>query len=127
MHIVISALHFDWASLDECFGRTRREFGLDGVELSWHRSFARPHCTEADFDDLRQRHGSDGQALSAHLWENLALLGPSQAAATVRLWLERCPETGVATLILHGGSWPDQREDLGPFRTCVRELRERFG
>lgn len=121
MHIVISALHFDWDRLTECLARARGELGLDGVELSWHASFARPHCTAADFAELRRPAGREGLALSAHLWENLALLGRDRAVAALRVWLERCPETGVGTLILHGGSWPDQREGLQRTRDILAE------
>jgi len=112
MRIVISALHFAWQDIEECFDRLGGELGLDGVELSWHRSFTRPHCTVADMAELRRRRDEHGLHLSAHLWENLAGLGPVQAVDAVRFWLDACLETGVDTLVIHGGSWPDQAEGI---------------
>lgn len=119
MRTVISALHFVWPDIPACLGRVRDEFGLDGVELSWHRSFTRPHCTVADMAELRRRRDEHGLHLSAHLWENLAGLGPVQAVDAVRFWLDACLETGVDTLVIHGGSWPDQAEG-------IRRTREIF-
>ena len=52
MKIVISALHFAWKDMDDCLTKATREFGLDGVELSWHDSFRRPHCTAEDLEVL---------------------------------------------------------------------------
>lgn len=112
MRYVISALHFVWPDIPACLGRVRDEFGLDGVELSWHRSFTRPHCTVADMAELRRGRDGHGLHLSAHLWENLAQLGPVHAVDAVRFWLDACPETGVDTLVIHGGSWPDQAEGI---------------
>lgn len=122
MQVVVSALHFAWADLGECFARVRDEFGLDGVELSWHRSFARPHCTLVEMAELRRRRGEHGLHLSAHLWENLAQLGPDQAAEAVRFWLDACPGTGVNTLVIHGGSWADQAEGIRRSRDILLGL-----
>ena len=112
MRIVISALHFVWRDIPECFARVRDEFGLDGVELSWHRSLTRPHCTADDLAELRRRRGTHGLHLSAHIWENLPRLGAAASAEALQHWLDLCPETGVDTLVVHGGSWPDQQEGI---------------
>ena len=122
MRAVISALHFAWDNVPACLCRVRDEFGLDGVEVSWHRSFTRPHCTLADLDELRCRRGEHGLALSAHIWENLAQLGAASALEAVRFWLERGVETGVDTLILHGGSWDDQAEGIRRSRDILWAL-----
>jgi sugar phosphate isomerase/epimerase len=119
MAIVISALHFAWKDLGDCFRRVRTEFGLDGVELSWHRSFVRPHCTEADFAEIPALAGGAMLELSAHIWEDPAQLGPEKAASALGFWLERCTATGVRTLVLHGGAWPHREEGLERTREAL--------
>jgi len=75
MKTIISSLHFEWNSVETCFKRARNEFGIDGVELSFHESFTRPHCTKEDIDSIRRANESLGVLLYAHIWENIAQLG----------------------------------------------------
>ncbi|MBN2449282.1 MAG: sugar phosphate isomerase/epimerase [Lentisphaeria bacterium] len=122
MLTVISALHFAWSSMDECLGRAREGLGLDGVELSWHASFSRPHCTAGDLDDLRAVRSAHGLRLSAHIWENPAQLGPEATGEALRRWLEHAAATGVETLVMHGGSWYDRNEGLDRTREALEGI-----
>lgn len=124
--IVISALHFAWRDMAECLGRARDEFGLDGVELSWHESFTRPHCTRDDLSALRSQALPPELSLSAHLWEDAAGLESDIAAARLLAWLEECRGTGVRQFILHGGSYPRQREGLVRLRTVLAGVLPAF-
>ncbi len=124
MRIVISALHFAWEDIPSCLARAHEELGLDGVELSWHASLARPHCTADDFAALERLAAGAGLELSAHLWENLAELGAAEAAARLRQWIRRCPPTGVRTLILHGGAWPDRLQGIWRTREALLAVGE---
>ena len=112
MRIVISALHFPWDDMVSCFDRAGREFGLDGVELSWHPALARPHCTAADMTWLRNARGQHGLNLSAHIWEDLPTLSLTSARDALLRWLERCQETGVTHVVLHGGTCVDRDEGI---------------
>jgi sugar phosphate isomerase/epimerase len=109
MHRVISALHFDWRDIPHCLDRATRELGLDGVELSWHDSFARPHCTREDCAALARLPAGHGTVLSAHIWDDLPALGPWLAEQSLRRWLDLCEHTGVRELVLHGGTHEDRR------------------
>lgn len=119
MKIIISALHFEWADIAHCLSRVRGEFGLDGVEFSFEHSFARPHCTKEDLSDLRRRAGRHGLQLSAHIWENIAMLGPERGAESLVSWLGPCADTGVKAVVVHGGSWPDRAEGIARTRAAL--------
>lgn len=120
MQVAISALHFPWRDLDACFRIAGDELGLDGVELSWHRSQSRPHCTAQDLERLRRLHVDTGMALSAHIWENLPQVATESAAQSLLDWLELCEATGVAGLVIHGGSFPEREQGVQRLR-CVLE------
>jgi sugar phosphate isomerase/epimerase len=108
----------------ECLHRAKDELGLDGVELSLHTSFARPHCTREDLDvlaSLRQRHEL---ALSAHIWNDLPR--SDSAAEELLGWLPVCAKTGVGHLILHGGSHSDQREGIARVRRVLETVLPAF-
>ena len=122
MPIVVSALHFEWTDLPHCFQRVREEFGLDGVELSWHTGYARPHCTEADLDQLAEHGPGSGLELGAHIWENLAQMGPGPAEEALRHWLAVAARTGVRSLVIHGGSYADQREGIARTRSILESV-----
>jgi len=126
MNIVISALHFVWGDIEECLERARNEFGLDGIELSWAPSFARPHCTREDLGDLRRVKGRTDLRLDAHIWENLAGLAPEEAEAALLGWLDLCGQTGVVGLVIHGGSHPDRREGVLRVRRVLESVLPRF-
>lgn len=50
--IVISALHFFTATMDDCYRLAREELGLDGEELSLHKSFTHAPCMREDLARL---------------------------------------------------------------------------
>jgi len=126
MRIVISALHFVWQDIEECFDRLGGELGLDGVELSWHTSFARPHCTREDMEAVRRLGPASGFELSAHIWENPARLGPGPAEEALRSWLGHCAPAGVSALVIHGGSYDDRREGVARTRRILENVLPEF-
>jgi len=126
MKIVISALHFAWQEMEQCLSRVSGEFGLDGVELSWHASFARPHCTREDLAVLARQRGRTGLVLDAHIWEDLARLGSGPAEQALLKWLECCRQTGVSGLVIHGGSRPDRREGVAVTRRILDGVLGQF-
>ncbi len=126
MPIVISALHFEWRDLEHCFQRVREEFQLDGVELSWHDGCARPHCTRADLELLARLGPASGLELGAHLWEDLARLGPGPAEQSLLRWLDQAVATGTSTLVIHGGSYDDQREGLARTRGILEGVLPQY-
>ncbi len=126
MKIVISALHFAWQDLTECLGRARNAFGLDGVELSWHSSFARPHCTRQDLAELAHGLGGPPLALSAHIWEDLAQSTLEAGRQHLRAWLTMCATTGVRDLILHGGTSPEREAGIAHTRRILEDVLPEF-
>ena len=126
MSIVISALHFDWPDIPGCFQRVKGELGLDGVELSWHESFERPHCTREDMEALRALKGQTGLILASHIWEDPARLGPGPAEEALLRWLELCGATGVSGLVVHGGSYDDQKQGIARTRTILQNVLPAF-
>jgi len=126
MKIVVSALHFAWNDIEDCLSTATGELGLDGVELSWHESFQRPHCTAADIDVLASMRDSNPAALSAHIWDNIAETDPAQAAASLMRWLHLCEKTGASNLIIHGGSYAQQREGISRTRSVLESVLPEF-
>ena len=84
--VIISALHFPWSTMDECFGRIGNELKLDGVELSFHESFTRPHCVKADIEAITAAREKHGIKVYAHIWENIATLGVDAACRKLAFW-----------------------------------------
>jgi sugar phosphate isomerase/epimerase len=121
---IISALHFDWRTMAECLDIATGELRLDGVEVSWHESFERPHCTLEDMDALAS--DDSGTMLSAHIWDNLAEMHPADAEASLLRWLDECQRTGVSDLVVHGGSYADQREGLARTRRVFERVLPAF-
>jgi sugar phosphate isomerase/epimerase len=119
---MISALHYEWEGMAQCMARARDEFGVDGVELSWHKSHARPHCTKADFAWLVENRDQHGLDLYAHIWEDLAQLGSGPAEEALLGWLERCVETRTFGLIIHGGTHDDQRAGIAITREVLANV-----
>lgn len=126
MKLVISALHFAWRDMNECLTRATRELGLDGVELSWHDSRARPHCTAEDMEFLASHRGGPPPLLSAHIWDNLAEAAPTEAADGLLNWLRLCDRTGVRNLVIHGGSYADQKEGIARTRRVLERVLPAF-
>ncbi len=126
MHLVISALHFIWRDIDEAVERATRTFGLDGVEWSWKTSFARPHCTREDVDRLTALAGRHGHAFSAHIWENLAASDGVRARDDLLDWLNLASKTGVRNLVLHGGSYDDQKQGIARTRQVLERVLPAF-
>lgn len=126
MQRVISALHFVWHDIHECLARSRDEFGLDGVELSLNSSFQRPHCTREDLSELRRTPLPETMHLSAHIWENLALLDIDAGESALLNWLSVCEEQGLSDLVIHGGSHEDRREGIRRTRQVLQRVLPRF-
>ncbi len=112
--------------MDHCLKRAQDEFGLDGVELSWNNTFIRPSCTRTDLDVLRRLKGRIDLRLDAHIWADLAGLGPGRADRALLDWLDLCAETGVKGLIVHGGSYPDREEGIARTRRILGNVLEEF-
>jgi sugar phosphate isomerase/epimerase len=112
--------------MGQCLARATREFGLDGVELSWHESFCRPHCTLADLDTLAALRSQHDARLSAHIWSNLAEVPPAAAQEDLLRWLHRCEQTDVRDLIVHGGSYPDRKEGIRRTRHVLERVLPEF-
>lgn len=126
MKTMVSALHFAWDDMDHCIGRAVDEFGLQGVELSFHENYTRPHCTREDIERLpaiRERHGVN---LAAHIWENLAELGADAAPQKLLHWLEVCAKHHVSGLVIHGGTYPDQREGIARTVAVLDKVLAKF-
>lgn len=112
MNTIISAMHFSWTDIEDCFQKARRDLKLDGVELSFHEKFARPHCTREEIEAVPRAAAKYGLSVYAHIWENLAVLGEETARRKLAFWREVSEKAGVRGLVIHGGSYPDQRAGL---------------
>ena len=126
MNAIISALHFEWSSIEECFDRTASELGLDGVELSLHESYERPHCTRPDLAAVSASRHKYGITPYAHIWDDLARLGPEAGAERLLHWLAVCGAAGIEGLVIHGGSCPDQREGIERIARILQQVTPRF-
>jgi sugar phosphate isomerase/epimerase len=109
---IISALHFPWDTIEECFQRASGELGLDGVEVSLNDSFAHPHCTRENLKDIPSLREKYGIQVSAHIWENIAALGVDVACEKLLYWKGVSEKAGVKGLVIHGGSYPDRKEGI---------------
>ena len=126
MKQIISALHFEWKDMGECIGRAVDEFGLDGVECSWAPIYERPHCTRQDLDELAAIARQRDLVLSAHIWEDPAQADPSTTQENLREWLRLCERTGATDLVVHGGSFPDQRAGIANVRRTLEGVLPDF-
>lgn len=126
MNIVISALHFAWQDIRGCLAVAERDMGLDGVELSWHESFSRPHCTAQDIDLLASLRDEHSMLLSAHIWNNLAESDPVKARGDLLRWLQVCGRTNVMNIVIHGGSFEDQKESVARTRRVLEDVLPEF-
>jgi len=126
MQLLISALHFDWDSIEQCLDRAANELGLDGVELSLHRSMQRPHCTLADLEELPRAGARFDLIITAHIWEDLAQLGPVRGEQALLSWLDVCNKAGIGDLVVHGGSFLDRKEGLERVRDLLARVAERL-
>lgn len=125
MKKVISALHFDWRDIDECTRVATTAFGLDGVELSWHETFSRPHCTQVDLAALACSERV-GTMRSAHIWDNLSEPPPADVSSSLLRWLAWCQQTGTTDLIVHGGSYVEQREGIARAKRVFESVLPAF-
>jgi sugar phosphate isomerase/epimerase len=126
MPIIISALHFPWRDMADCFRVARHDYGLDGVELSLLDTFDRPHCTREDLAALPGVLAATEMTADAHIWNDLAQLGEAAGAAALLDWLAVCRRTGIRGLVLHGGSYPDPREGLARTRRVFEAVLGHF-
>lgn len=126
MKRIISALHFEWKGMNECIGRAVDEFGLDGVECSWADIYERPHCTDTDLDELTSIGALRDLTLSAHIWENPAQDDVSKVQQNLLGWLRLCEKTCTTDLVVHGGTFPDQRAGLANVRRMLEGVLPAF-
>jgi len=122
MECVISALHFVWSDVEDCLRRVTDEFGLDGVEWSWHQAQQRPHCTAQDVSDIRSSGGAGTLSFSAHIWENLPGLSREEGARVLSDWLQLSRVTGVRDIVVHGGRHADQRKGIAHVRSIFSDV-----
>ena len=123
---IISALHFEWDNMGDCFNRVKEDFALDGVELSFSDGYSRPHCTREDIAAIRRANESAGLSLYSHIWEDIAQLGPEKGGEALRHWAEISARTGVKGLVIHGGSYPDREEGIARTRRTLEEVLPTF-
>ena len=117
--ILISALHYEWASLDEAFGRCAGELGLDGIEFSLHPSGRFPHTGPEHYRQVGELAAKHDLQLSGHIWDNLAALGHGGERRLLE-WLDAARVLGLRFLIVHGGSHDDLHEGIRLVsRTCA--------
>ena len=126
MKTIISALHFEWRTLSDCLNVATRDLQLDGVEMSWHESFCRPHCTLEDLAALTARSGHDDTMLSAHVWDDIAAAGTARPEDALLRWLRLCQKTGTPDLVIHGGTWGDQRDGVARVRRVLENVLPAF-
>ncbi len=110
--ILISALHYEWRTVEEAFDRCREEFGLDGIEFSVHEGAGRPHLLDREYGRVAELSRAYGLALSGHVWGDLPRLGAEGAATRLREWLGIASGAGFRHVIVHGGSHDDRTEGL---------------
>ncbi|HUU58641.1 MAG TPA: sugar phosphate isomerase/epimerase family protein [Phycisphaerae bacterium] len=122
MKTVISLFFFDWSDVDECFRRAKNDLGLDGVELSFHPTFARDHCTHEDIAAVREARETHGVLVTSHLWENLPGMEPTAAAESLLRWIPICRDGGIDQLVIHGGSYPDRSEGVVRTRRVLEKV-----
>jgi len=126
MRIIISAPYFDWGDMAECLRQAVHKLGLDGVEVSWSRSFERPHCTQEDIDVLIGACEKDHLTLGAHIWEDLAQSTLEEGRKNLLDWLDLCGKTRVRNLVLHGGSSPNQEDGIVHTRHILEGVLSQF-
>lgn len=126
MPVIISALHYAWDTIDDACRIAREEFNLDGVELSLHDSWARPHCTHDDLARLPALKDRYGLSLDAHIWDDLARLGEDAGADALLRWLDVCAAAGIDGIIIHGGSFDDRAEGIARTRRTFQRVLPRF-
>ena len=119
--VLISCLHYEWATLDEAFERCGGELGLDGIELSLHPSGRFPHIGPEHYEQTAELAAKHSLQLSAHIWDNLPQLGPDGGACRLLEWLDAARTMGIRTLVVHGGTHDDQAEGI---RLVTRMLAE---
>jgi len=125
MKTVISALHFEWRDLLECF-RIAEQWGLDGVELSWHESFSRPHCTLDDLRALEVLAKRETSVRSAHIWDDVAAAPHTKVTESLLRWLAWCQKTGTTDLIVHGGAFGERREGIARAKRVFESVLPAF-
>ncbi len=126
MQYIISALHFPWANLTDCFGKVRNDLQLDGLELSFHESFVRSHCTRADLEEIAALKERYGLNVYAHLWLDIAVMGVAAAELALLYWLSVAVKTGVQGYVIHGGSHPDRDRGIDITRQTLARVVPRY-
>lgn len=110
--IILSALHFDWETVEEACDRCLNNFGFDGIEFS----YPHPRFGPRQLDEARTLSEKSGLRLNGHFWGNLASEDRADAATSLRRWLRTAVLAGFEQVIVHGGSC--REHDQGIERVC---------
>lgn len=124
--VTISSLHFEWASLEEAFGRAIDELGLDGIEFSASPGASYPHLPEEEYEAAAKLGARHDAHLSGHVWGDLAQLGADGATQQLVEWLEVSRRAGFQQLIVHGGSHDDQAAGVRITRDALAAVAGRY-
>jgi len=124
--ILISALHYEWRTLDEAFDRCREEFGLDGIEFSVCEGAGRPHLIDGEYGRAAALGRAYGLRLSGHVWGDLPGLGAEGAVEQLRAWLGIAREAAFGQVIVHGGSCDDRAVGLALMGEVFAEVADEY-
>ncbi|MFO7945614.1 MAG: sugar phosphate isomerase/epimerase family protein [Armatimonadota bacterium] len=98
--IFISALHFEWETVEEAFDRCLNDFDAHGIEFS----YPHPRFGPQQLEQARELSEDTGVQTNGHFWGNLAAAETDEAAAMLRQWLEIARRAGFRQIIAHGGA-----------------------
>jgi len=126
MRIIATNQGFECDTIDECFGRMRNEFALDGAELSLYQEWQRPHLRREDIDQVLPAKAKYGFFLAGHIWEDFGRLEVEESAARILAWLDVCRKTGIESMIAHGGTSASRREGLEKLRQILARVLPEF-
>ena len=124
--LLISALHYEWRTLEEAFERCRSEFGLDGIEFSVCEGAGRPHLLEDEYRRVAELGQASGLQASGHVWGELPSLGAEGAVAQLRSWLDIAQRADFTHVIVHGGAHDDREAGLALMAGVLAEAADEY-
>lgn len=120
--IIISALHFQWETVEEAFDRCLSDFGLDGIEFS----YPHPRFGPQQLDEARELSEETGLRINGHFWGNLARGDANDATACLHRWLHTAVKAGFDQIICHGGSCRQHWTGVETVCEGIREVMKEF-
>jgi len=105
--VTISALHYEWETVEEAFDRCQSDLHLGGIEFSLVAGGQRPHLLESEYDQVADLAAGSPLELSGHIWEDLPQLGAMEAVERLRYWLSVAQHLRFRYIIVHGGAHDD--------------------